>query len=175
MRFTVTGQAPAAPVVSDQASFFVAPELQPDVVADGTHALVPTITSAVARYDVDAIGEFVARSPITLRNANITNADSAATLASIVLRPVRIDPYGNSALDQVEAANWLTASDNQDTRVQVPIVLKLDGNTYLRVTNDANGTPASYRVAFGVALGMDRRHMAPDAQPGVVLPAGQAR
>lgn len=163
MRFGVAGTAPGAHTY-DQASLFFA---ETDSAISSSYALA-TVTPSVSRFNNAQVGDFIALNPMHIRNLNVVGADSADTIASMEIRPVRYTPFGEDQSETIYANAFQTAGDFQTTRVQVPIAFTVDGYSSLRIINDANATPAAYNLTVTFGARADRRLEVPAAGAAVI-------
>jgi hypothetical protein len=154
----------------DQASFF---SQIGDVVIAGETYILATVTPAQSRYTSAKLTDYITFNPLPLRNINVTGANSADAVSSISVIPNRITPQGQSAFDTINASDYQTAQDFQDTRVQIPMALVIDGYTYLQIVNDAQATAVQYSIAFLFGPRMDRRLDVPDAGPVQIRSPGR--
>lgn len=166
IKWSVLGTAPG--VAYDQANFGDFPGI-PIIAA--TYALA-TITPSVLYYTNAEIAQTLLANPSQLRNLNVTQADSAATVASIVVRPTRATIYGENATVEIQASGFQTPQDFQATRVQIPMDVVMDGATPVVITNDSNATPASYKITFTFGLGPSRGAEVPNYGPATIRSPG---
>ncbi len=148
-------------VLNDQASFFIYP-LTFGAQADG-YVEAAISVPASPRYDAQQLAIYIFGNPLPLRNLNITGATDADALSGMQIMPQRVTPMGQAAFDTINISDFQTAQDFQDTRVQVPMALIIDGVTYVDSVNEctATGFAATFSWLFGPRL--DRRLEVPEA------------
>lgn len=164
IKFRVTGTAVGTHTY-DQAPFFC--QLGDVVIAATTYVLA-TVTPAVSRFSNAQVADFLTFNPLPLRNLNIVGSNSANAVSSIEVQPTRITPMGQSANDSEYASSYQTASDFQNTRVQIPLAVVIDGYTYLRVINSAEATAVTYTAGVTFGPRLDRRLEVPPATPALI-------
>lgn len=168
LKFTLTGTAPGAHTY-DQGYFMA---YQADVVISAAYALA-TMTPAVSRFTNLQVGAFIAFNMAYLRGVNITAADSATTVSSLIVQPARYTPFGEVQEERIDASAFQTAADQQTTRVTVPLGFPVDGYSFVRTISDANATPASFQAAFICGPSNDRRQGIINSGPVVVKSSAQ--
>lgn len=156
----------------DQASIFCQIG---DIPIDATSYVLATVTPAQSRYTNAKLADYITWNPLPLRNLNFTGANSADAVASISVIPNRITPMGQSAFDTIYASTYQTAADFQDTRVQIPLALIIDGYTFLQIVNDAQVVAVQYSLSFLFGPRLDRRLDVTDAGPVQIHSPGSGR
>ncbi len=166
----VTGTSSVSGNTYDQAPFFAQIGDVAIVVEEYTLA---NVTPSQSRYNNAKLADYVTFNPQPLRNININGANSADAVSSIQVIPNRVTPQGQAAFDTINASDYQTAQDFQDTRVQIPMAVVVDGYTYLQIVNDAQVTAVVYQIAFMFGPRMDRRLEVPDAGPVQIKSPGR--
>ncbi len=168
IKFRVTGTAVGAHTY-DQASFYF--QVADTVIAATTYVLA-TVTPSVSRFSNAQVSDYLTFSPMFLRNINIVGANSAAAVSSIEVQPIRTTPMGQSQSDSVYASSFQTATDFQNTRVQIPIGEVVDGYSSIRIINNAEATAVTYNVTHTFGPRLDRRLDVPRSTPAVIRSPG---
>lgn len=160
MSFSVLGTAPGAHT-RDQANFFFR-----DPPAAETGNALATVTPAVSSFTMAEVASYIAETgPLRIVSWNFSGADSPVTITSLKLTPRRLTPFGDEGRKDYLATTYLTADQFQDTRLNIPLAVTVDGYTGVQITNTANATPASYSLAVMFAASLDKRLTVPSAPP----------
>ncbi len=159
--FNVVGQIVTT---DEQAPFF---NTVSDVAISANHTVLTPTQTPSSGWTLAQIAAFFASHPAPLVNMNIPFVSVAAMIAGMILYTVRRTPDGKTMQSDLNLATLQSASDYQNTRVQVEANGKIvfDGVTYARLAWTAQNPAALMTVSWSFGKSLDLRDGVQEAAP----------
>jgi len=122
-------------------------------------AALPTGIASPAIASYKLICKYLLASPALLQSISFNSSEAPSTnaplLASLILTPQRVTPFGLTNANQIQLQSYQTTQDFQVARSTVPLRTILDGFSRLNLTSAVNGSGAT--VTINVVFFIGRR------------------